>query len=182
MKRLIAMFTATALIGGSLVMGDAALAQGRNRGEAQASRDNGRGNEGRQGREAPVREAPPMREPQGRERQVREPQRREDRDSRPYPGQSNDPRNNERRAYPQQAAPRDERRAYAPPPQVYSREEAPSARRGGYLPPEAGGGIVNDLNRYQLRPPPRGYSWVRVNGGFALVSQATGQIFDIVPF
>ena len=48
-------------------------------------------------------------------------------------------------------------------------------------PPAAGGGIVNDLSRYRLRPPPPGYAWVRVNGGVALVSQATGQIFDIVP-
>ena len=179
MKRLIALFAAAALLGGSLAMDGAALAQGRSRDEGQAQRDNGRssesrGNEGRQ-----MREAPQMRERQAPQREA--PQR-EERDYRPYPVQA-DPRGNERRVYqPPQPQARDERRAYSPPPpQAYEREEAPPARRGGYLPPEAGGGIVNDLSRYRLRAPPPGYAWVRVNGGVALVSQATGQIFDIVP-
>ena len=162
MRRLITLLAATALLGGTLAVGDGALAQGRSR-EARAN--------------APGQNrAPQMREPQGRDMR-----QDENRGSRAYPGPSED-----RRAYPpQQAYPRDDRRVYAPP-QAYGpppgyREEAPAARRGGFLPPEAGGGIVNDLNRYQLRPPPRGYAWVRVNGGFAMVSMATGQIFDIVP-
>ena len=50
------------------------------------------------------------------------------------------------------------------------------------MPPEAGGGVVSDLGRYRLRAPPRGYEWVRVDRGFALVSRATGQVFDIVPY
>jgi len=35
--------------------------------------------------------------------------------------------------------------------------------------------------RYRLRAPPRGYAWVRVNGGFALVSVVDGRIFDVIP-
>ena len=165
MRRLIAMLALSALLGGALAVGDAA--QGKDRNDP-------RGNEGRQAREAPSREAP-MRAAPGRDARGGD-----FRDSPPYPQPS------ERRVdTPPPAYSRDDRRtyppqAYAPPPRVY-REEAPAARRGGYLPPEATGGIVGDLNRYQLRPPPRGYAWVRVNGGFAMVSMATGQIFDIVP-
>lgn len=53
-------------------------------------------------------------------------------------------------------------------------------RRGGYMPPNVGA-PVEDHNRFRLRTPPRGYSWVRVPGGYALVSEQTGQIFDMVP-
>jgi Ni/Co efflux regulator RcnB len=69
--------------------------------------------------------------------------------------------------YEPRAAPPDER--YAPPP-----------RRGGYLGPQ-GGAPIEDPGRYRLRPAPRGYLWVRVPGGMAIVSQATGQVFDVVP-
>jgi Ni/Co efflux regulator RcnB len=61
-------------------------------------------------------------------------------------------------------------RGFAPPP---------SARRGGYLPDSYRGGVVNDYRRYRLRPPPAGYSWVRIGNGFALVSE-DGRIFDMV--
>jgi Ni/Co efflux regulator RcnB len=47
--------------------------------------------------------------------------------------------------------------------------------------PDHRGGVVEDYGRYRLRPPPRGYSWVRVGGGYALVSTMTGQVFDVVP-
>lgn len=74
---------------------------------------------------------------------------------------------------------RDERRRYedrpGPPP------DARPARRGGYLPDNYRGGTVDDYQRYRLRPPPRGYAWVRVNGGYALVSVEDGRIFDVVP-
>ena len=33
----------------------------------------------------------------------------------------------------------------------------------------------------RLRAAPRGYMWVRVPGGMAIVSRATGQVFDVVP-
>jgi Ni/Co efflux regulator RcnB len=68
-----------------------------------------------------------------------------------------------------------------PPPQTYAPQNAPNARRGGYLAPEAGGPVA-DYGRYRLRQPPRGYAWVRTADGYAMVSIATGQVFDVVPF
>jgi len=56
---------------------------------------------------------------------------------------------------------------------------ASGVRPGGYLPPSYRGAPVEDYRRYRLRPPPRGYNWVRVGDGFALVSP-DGQIFDMV--
>jgi Ni/Co efflux regulator RcnB len=56
---------------------------------------------------------------------------------------------------------------------------ASGVRPGGYLPPNYRGAPVEDYRRYRLRPPPRGYNWVRVGDGFALVSP-DGQIFDMV--
>jgi Ni/Co efflux regulator RcnB len=78
-----------------------------------------------------------------------------------------DPRGDPRYGY--------EGRAYAPPPQAYG-----TPRRGGYLGPQGGAPIENP-GRYRLREAPRGYTWMRVPGGMALVSQATGQVFDVVP-
>lgn len=64
-------------------------------------------------------------------------------------------------------------------------QRAPSrgygVRRGGYIPPNVGVPVIEDHNRLRLRAPPRGYAWVRVPGGYALVSEQTGQIFDMVP-
>ena len=57
---------------------------------------------------------------------------------------------------------------------------AASPRRGGYL--SQGGPVIEDPGRYRLRPPPPGYDWVRTPGGMALVSRATGQVFDVVPY
>ncbi|HEY8571302.1 RcnB family protein [Phenylobacterium sp.] len=54
-------------------------------------------------------------------------------------------------------------------------------RRGGYLPPQAEGRPIQEPSRLRLRPPPSGYNWVRVPGGYALVNERTGQIFDMVP-
>jgi Ni/Co efflux regulator RcnB len=69
----------------------------------------------------------------------------------------------------------------APPRDYPMPQQAPSPRRGGYLPPYSNGGVVQDNARYRLRAPPRGYTWVRIGGSFALVSEATGQVFDVVP-
>lgn len=63
-------------------------------------------------------------------------------------------------------------------PDPYPR--APAIRPGGYLPPAYRGALVDDYRRFRLRPPPHGYAWVRVGGGFALVSLDDGQIFDMV--
>lgn len=56
----------------------------------------------------------------------------------------------------------------------------PGVRPGGYLPPAYRGAFVDDYRRFRLRPPPHGYAWVRIGGGFALVSLEDGQIFDMV--
>lgn len=66
---------------------------------------------------------------------------------------------------------------YAPPPNAYG--GAP--RRGGYLGPGAGEVVQNPAGQ-RLRPAPRGYEWVRTSRGNALVSQSTGQVFDVVPY
>ncbi len=80
--------------------------------------------------------------------------------------------------YERHAEPRYDPRAYGPPPGAY----APAPHRGGYLPPQAGGEAIQDYGRFRLRPPPRGYAWIRTGGGYALVSTATGQVFDVVPY
>lgn len=88
----------------------------------------------------------------------------------PRPGYEARPRDEDRPRYgyegPGRRAP-----GFAPPP---------SARRGGYLPRSFSGEIVDDYRRYRLRTPPAGFAWVRVGNGFALVSMADGQIFDMV--
>ena len=74
---------------------------------------------------------------------------------------------------------RGDRRSYeydsGPPQQRY----APSARRGGYMPPQAAP-PVQDPGRYRQRPPPRGFTWVRTANGYAMVGQ-DGRVFDVVP-
>lgn len=55
----------------------------------------------------------------------------------------------------------------------------PGARRG-YVPDGYRGEVVEDYRRYRLRPPPQGYAWVRMGGGFALVDMGSGRIFDRV--
>jgi Ni/Co efflux regulator RcnB len=41
--------------------------------------------------------------------------------------------------------------------------------------------VIQDHARYRLRAPPRGYSWVRMGNGFALIQESTGQVFDVIP-
>ena len=66
--------------------------------------------------------------------------------------------------------------AYGIPPGAYY-----GARRGGYLPPQARGGVVQDYGRYRLRQPPRGYAWVRSGRAMMLMDMNTGQVFDVIP-
>lgn len=73
----------------------------------------------------------------------------------------------------------DGRNYYGPPPGAYAPPRAYGLRRGGYLPPQARGSEVEDYGRYRLRPPPRGFRWVRVGGAYALVGP-DGQIFDMI--
>ena len=76
-------------------------------------------------------------------------------------------------------------RAYAPYPgmPIYPRRGPPpgyGVRRGGLIPPQYRGAIVPDYGRHRLRPPPPGFAWVRMGHGYALVSEQTGQIFDVI--
>jgi Ni/Co efflux regulator RcnB len=96
------------------------------------------------------------------------------------PAQRSDPRMNGYRGEPA-PDPRYDPRAYGPPAGAPSPYATPP-RRGGYLGPGAGGAVIQDPGRYRLRPPPRGYMWVRTPNGMAMVSQSTGQIFDMVPY
>jgi Ni/Co efflux regulator RcnB len=63
---------------------------------------------------------------------------------------------------------------YGPPPSRYG------VRRGGMLPPQYRGAVVPDYGRHHLRPPPPGFAWVQMGGGYALVSRETGQVFDVI--
>jgi Ni/Co efflux regulator RcnB len=75
----------------------------------------------------------------------------------------------------------------APPDRGYydAPERAPhrayGVRRGGYLPPDVRGPVIENYGRYRLRPPPPGYTWVRVGNAFLLMNMASGQIFDVIP-
>jgi Ni/Co efflux regulator RcnB len=71
--------------------------------------------------------------------------------------------------------------AYGPPPGAYLPPRYYPPRRGGYLPPQARGGVVQDYGRYRLRPPPRGYAWVRSGRATMLMDMNTGQVFDVIP-
>jgi len=75
--------------------------------------------------------------------------------------------------------------AYGRPEPTYARPApAPAARawrRGGYLPPEYQGYVIQDYGRYHLRRPPYGYSWVQAGGELLLISTSTGLIFDVAP-
>ena len=72
----------------------------------------------------------------------------------------------------------------APPVTYYNRYDyRPDFRpwqRGGYLPPAYRGYVVNDYGRYRLRPPPRGYHWVRANDDYVLAAIATGLILEVI--
>lgn len=78
-----------------------------------------------------------------------------------------------------EAPPEEGRNYYGPPPGAYAAPRNYGVGRGRYLPPEAAGPVVQDYGRYRLRPPPRGFAWVRVGDAFALVGP-DGQIFDMI--
>ncbi|HEY4092072.1 MAG TPA: RcnB family protein [Luteibacter sp.] len=59
-----------------------------------------------------------------------------------------------------------------PPPRYYGHWERGHRYYGRNV-------VVYDYGSYRLRPPPRGYHWVRENNDFLLVAIATGVIFDI---
>ena len=55
-------------------------------------------------------------------------------------------------------------------------------RQGDRLPSEYRGHsyVVDDWRGHGLRPPPRGYHWVGVNGDYVLAAIATGIIADVL--
>ena len=55
-------------------------------------------------------------------------------------------------------------------------------RRGGYLPPyyRGNGYVVRDYGYYRLRPPPRGYRYVRVGNDVVLAAIAGGLIAEVI--
>lgn len=59
-----------------------------------------------------------------------------------------------------------------PPPRYYGHWERGHRYYGRNV-------VVYDYGSYRLRPPPRGYHWVRENNDFLLVAIATGIILDI---
>ncbi|MGH8198937.1 MAG: RcnB family protein [Steroidobacteraceae bacterium] len=56
-----------------------------------------------------------------------------------------------------------------------------SWHRGDRLPPEYRGSayVIPDVAVYHLRPPPRGYYWVRVDNNAVLAAIATGVVVDV---
>ena len=75
--------------------------------------------------------------------------------------------------------------SYGPPPAAYYgrpgfRPGYTAWNRGAYLPPVYRDYVVRDYYRYHLRPPPRGYTWYRVDDDYLLASATTGLIFDII--
>lgn len=167
MRRLLLLLTAALALAGPMA-GDAAWAQdgGRGHGHGRWDRGDDRGRGGgyeARGRERPGRGPGPERGPD----------RGPDRGYAPPYG----PRGYDRGPVARDYAPAVARpyRNYAPTP------PGPRVRRGGYMPPAYRGESLGDYGRYRLRPPPRGYAWYRVGGGYALVSIYTGQIFDMIP-
>lgn len=71
-----------------------------------------------------------------------------------------------------------DRSKYVKPPGYRKR----AWRRGERLPPPyyARRYIVHDYHVYRLRPPPRGYHWVRVDGDVVLAAVASGLIVQVV--
>ena len=54
-------------------------------------------------------------------------------------------------------------------------------RRGERLPPDYRSDtyVIPDYATYRLRPPPRGYYWVRVDNNAVLAAVATGVVLDV---
>jgi Ni/Co efflux regulator RcnB len=111
---------------------------------------------------------------------------RHDRDDRQDRGQDRDYRGYRDDRGPRRGGPGDD----GPPdvygypgPPTYARRLPPrgyGVRRGGQVPPQYREAVVPDYRSHRLRPPPPGFAWVRMGDRYALVSRATGQIFDVI--
>ena len=179
MKRLIPIFAAVIALAGPLAAGGEAAAkdhQGGDRGARSSDRGGDRGGQRGGDRGGSDRSYRGGGDRGGYERRGGDDRGRSY--ERPvYPSRGGPPQNyRENRGEPY----RGDRRGYeydGPPPQSYA---PPSARRGGYMPPQAAP-PVQDPGRYRLRPPPRGFTWVRTANGYAMVGQ-DGRVFDVVPY
>lgn len=74
---------------------------------------------------------------------------------------------------------------YGPPPVAYYdrydyRPGYQVWRRGQRLPNYYQSYVIYDYPRYRLRPPPRGYHWVRSNNDYILAAIATGLILEVI--
>jgi len=184
MRRLVLALAATAVLAGPVASAGEAYAQGReDRREARGSRGDDRGE--RRG------------ERRGDGRDYRE-DRRDYRDGRRGEDRRDDRRGDDRRGDDRRAGPPprwDDRRyngyyyndrwAYGPPPPSYwgrpgFRPDYRRWQRGAYLPPHYHSYVIEDYPRYRLRPPPRGYHWVRANDDYVLAAIATGLILDVI--
>ncbi|MEY4248725.1 MAG: hypothetical protein RJA87_358 [Pseudomonadota bacterium] len=87
---------------------------------------------------------------------------------------------------------RDDRDRFAPPPRAFAPPMAYGYdsyrhdhgrrhwQRGQYMSPYVRTYVVYDYGRHRLRPPPRGFVWVRADNDYLLVAAATGVIFDVI--
>ena len=76
--------------------------------------------------------------------------------------------------------PQQDQRSYPARPYTLRPDDL-AVRRGGFLPPDERGDVIEDLGRYHLRPPPRGHAWVHSGGATVLMDLRTGQVFDVIP-
>lgn len=165
MKRLILLLAAAASVASAMPLAAPALARdGDQGGRGRAERSDGRGRgaergEARRGqaeaRGPSRREAPPRDDDEGPRYVDERPRYEERRGDGGRPNYMQGPRPN------------------------YMRP-APGSGRRGYLPDSYQGDVVENYQRYRLRPPPHGYAWVRMGNGFALVEMGSGRIFDRV--
>jgi Ni/Co efflux regulator RcnB len=172
MKRLIPIFAAVIALAGPLAAGGEAAAkdhQGGGRGAHSSERGQRGGDRGGSYRGGGERGAYERRGGEDRGGRSYERPVYQGRGGPPagYREGRGEPYRGERRGYDDDAGPS---RSYAPP----------RARRGGYMPPQAAPPVQNP-GRYRLRPPPRGYSWVRTANGYAMVGE-DGRVFDVVPY
>jgi len=75
---------------------------------------------------------------------------------------------------------------FVTPPQAYGYDNPQNEhrhrhwQRGQYMSPYVRTYVVYDYGRYRLRPPPRGFVWVRADNDYLLVASATGVVFDVI--
>jgi len=177
MKRQFLLMAAVASVAATTLSfaGPAAAADDDRGGRGRAERSEGRGRGQERGGE---RRAEPERGPrrsQGEERAPAPPAARAPRYSDDGPRYVDErPRYEERRGGA-------ERPNYMQGPRPsYMAPPPGAAARRGYLPDTYRGDVIENYQRYRLRPPPHGYAWVRMGNGFALVEMGSGRIFDRV--